>query len=174
MPDEVVVQYLKHPDTPHWRQPMRRLGRDEHGTWLGMDAGAPFQKGDAPPVPSPTPMVQLIAPEAWWTLLYNGPGHRYPVYVDVTTPARWVGPARVEMVDLDLDVVCDAAGEVAIIDQDEFDEHQVSLGYPPAWIAAASAAADEVAARLRGGAEPFGRRMRAWHDHLTGAGPAPA
>lgn len=169
----VLVQYWKHPRTPHWRQPMRRLGRDAHGTWLGMDAGAPFQKGDEPPVASPTPMVQLIAPDAWWTLLYNGPGHRYPVYVDVIRPAAWVADDRVELVDLDLDVVRDAAGQVAVLDEDEFAGHQVALGYPADWVARAAATAAEVARRVRDGTEPFGARMVAWHDHLTGAGPAP-
>lgn len=174
MSDPVVVQYWKHPRTPHWCQPMQRLGQDEHGTWLGMPEGAPFQKADEEPVPSPTPMVQLIAPGAWWTLLYNGPGHRYPVYVDVVAPARWVDGSRVEMVDLDLDVVRDAAGQVAVVDQEEFAEHQVSLGYPAEWIAGAAAAAEEVREMLEAEVEPFATRMVAWHAHLSGTGPAPA
>jgi hypothetical protein len=167
MTTPVTVQYRKHPDTVHWRQAMRRLGRDEHGVWLGMDAGDPFQKGEQPPVPSPTPMVQLIAPDAWWTLLYNGPQHRYPVYVDVIRPARWIGEARVEMVDLDLDVVRLPDGRVEVLDEDEFADHQVRLAYPPDWIAAARRTADEVAARLRAGAEPFATVMQTWHDQLT-------
>jgi protein associated with RNAse G/E len=171
---DVVVQYWKHPRTPHWRQPMRRVGEDEHGIWLGMDEGALFQKGDEEPVPSPTPMVQLVAPGAWWTLLYNGPRHRYPVYVDVIAPATWATDARVEMVDLDLDVVQLPDGTVAVLDEDEFERHREELAYPELWVAGAERAAGEVAAMLRGGAEPFADRMRAWHDHLVEGGRAPA
>lgn len=174
MHDQVIVQYRKHPDTPHWRQPMRRLGSDGHGMWLGMDEGALFQKGDETPVPSPTPMVQLIVPDAWWTLLYNGDAHRYPVYVDIIAPPVWVNEHRVEMVDLDLDVVRRADGTVAIIDEDEFEEHQVALAYPDEWIEGATAAAQAVAERLRAGAEPFASRAQAWHDHLTSGAPAPS
>lgn len=170
---EVIVQYWKHPRRAHWRQPMRRLGVDEHGTWLGMEEGAWFQKADEQPVPSPTPMVQLIAPGRWWTLLYNGPRHRYPVYVDVIKPAVWVTEGRVEMVDLDLDVVLDAEGQVRILDEDEFAEHRVTLEYPDEWVEGAQRAADEVAAMLRDGVEPFVDRMVAWHEHLAGRGSAP-
>lgn len=170
MTDEVVVQYWKHPRTPHWRQSMRRLGVDEHGAWLGMDEGAWFQRADEPPVPSPTPMVQLIVPGAWWTLLYNGPRHRYPVYVDVIRPVTWTTPACVEMVDLDLDVVRLPDGSVEVLDADEFAAHQVELGYPAAWVAGAEHAAAEVVEMLRDGVEPFATRMQAWHAHLTDGG----
>lgn len=152
---------------------MVRLGRDEHGLWLGMAQGSAFQKGDEAPQASPTPMVQLVVDDAWWTLLYNGPAHRYLVYVDVITPPVWVTDARVEMVDLDLDVVQRSDGRVEVIDRDEFDEHQVTLGYPSAWVEAAERTAVEVADRLEAGAPPFGARMRAWHAFLTGDGPAP-
>lgn len=174
MAADITVQYLKHPRTAHWTQPMTRLGTDEYGTWLGMPAGALFRKGDETPIPSPTPMVQLIAPDAWWTLLYNGPAHKYPVYVDVITPAVWKHEHRIEMVDLDLDVVRRADGTVAIIDQDEFEENQVALGYSEEWITQAAEAAEAVAERLRAGAEPFGSRAQRWHDHLTSGAPAPA
>ncbi|MBW3619824.1 MAG: YgaC family protein [Actinobacteria bacterium] len=174
MPEPVTVQYFKHPRTPHWRQQMRLLGDDEHGIWLGMDEGAFFRKGADAPVPSPTPMVQLVRPGAWWTLLYNGPRHRYPVYVDVIAPATWFGGRRVEMVDLDLDVVQLTDGSVRLLDEDEFADHRVSLGYPQDWIAGAERAAREVTEMLTGGLEPFAARMRAWHDHLTGGAPTPA
>ncbi|MBW3659358.1 MAG: DUF402 domain-containing protein, partial [Actinobacteria bacterium] len=169
----VTVQYWKHPRTPHWRQQMRLLGDDEHGIWLGMDEGAWFQKADETPVPSPTPMVQLVAPGAWWTLLYNGPRHRYPVYVDVIAPATWKGDGRVEMVDLDLDVVQLGDGSVALLDEDEFVEHRTALRYSEEWITGAERAAAEVAEMLRAGVEPFAERMRAWHDHLVRGTPAP-
>ncbi len=173
MPDQVTVQYWKHPQTPHWRQRMRRLGHDEHGIWLGMDEGALFQRGDEPPVPSPTPMVQLIAPGEWWTLLYNGPRHKYPVYVDVIRPATWKSERTVEMVDLDLDVVLDGDGEVRVLDEDEFAEHQVALAYPAEWITAAEDAAGSVARACATGSS---RSSTAWSPGTSTssvAGPPP-
>jgi protein associated with RNAse G/E len=45
-------------------------------------------------------------------------------------PAEWVSSSHVTTVDLDLDVIRLRDGTVFLDDEDEFAEHQISLGYP--------------------------------------------
>lgn len=95
--------------------------------------------------------------------MWNDPAspssHR--VYADVASPARW-SDRSVAMVDLDLDVVTDAAGRVAIHDEDEFAEHARRWRYPPAVAASARMAADDLAARMRAGSAPFDGTAAGW------------
>ncbi|MGH8875017.1 MAG: DUF402 domain-containing protein [Acidimicrobiia bacterium] len=163
----ITVQYFKYPKALHWRHEMVRLGDDHHGVWLGASAGAVVQRGDEPPIHWPTPFVQLIAPEAWWTLLYNGEDSTFPCYVDVITPARWVDKARVEMVDLDLDVVRRADGTVEVLDEDEFLEHCLLLDYPDWMAEAARKATARLVGELGEPREPFGRSPERWLARLT-------
>ena len=73
--------------------------------------------------------MKLITPDSWWTAVWNEGGD-FEIYVDIATPPRWDGD-RVTMIDLDLDVVRHRDGRTLVLDEDEFDEHRVSLGYPP-------------------------------------------
>lgn len=170
--DRVVLQYTKYPATEHWRHDLVHLGEDEHGVWLGMREGTYERPGEV--VPITTPFVQLVAPDRWWTVLHNGPDHRWDTYVDVCTPVCWADPGRGECIDLDLDVVRDQTGGVQVLDLDEFADHQVRHAYPPELIDGARRGAAEVVQLLRSGTEPFATRQQAWRDHLVGAGPRPA
>jgi len=44
-------------------------------------------------------------------------------------PSLWDGTV-VTSVDLDLDVIRTFSGETKLLDEDEFEEHQIELGYP--------------------------------------------
>jgi protein associated with RNAse G/E len=66
------------------------------------------------------------------------------------------------MVDLDLDVVLTREGHLFVDDEDEFAEHQVSLGYPPEVVALAEDAARTVLAAVAEGREPFATVGHAW------------
>lgn len=160
------VQYLKYPSAPHWRHEMIRLGEDEHGTWLGGPAGTIVQRADEPAIAWPTPFVQLVSEGKWWTIVYNGDhGRSYRLYVDVITPACWLGDTIVEMVDLDLDIVLSKeSGRVEVLDQDEFDDHRRLLGYPAELVEKALAARDYVVEAVGAGQPPFGDAGQAWLD----------
>ena len=84
--------------------------------WLGGAAGTTIQRGHEPAKEWPSPFVQLIAPNRWWTLFFNGDhSDDYRMYVDVISPATWPASDRVEMVDLDLDVVLpEALGQLCV------------------------------------------------------------
>ena len=107
MPErEVLVAVLKYDGRLHWHHTMRRLGADEHGVWLGCPAGTVYHRGDEGPIyATAEARVMLIPRHAWWTALYSAAPAECEVYCDITTPAAWPQPAKVAMVDLDLDQV---------------------------------------------------------------------
>lgn len=146
----VEVRYRKHPATVHWQHRMVRIGEDEWGTWLGTGAGREVRKGDVDWRDVGRDFVQLVAPGAWWTAMFNEEGFPIQVYVDVVTPPVWEGDHLVTMVDLDLDVVRTTDGLVHVVDEDEFALHQRLLAYPAAWVERAPEVAAEVAAMLTG------------------------
>ena len=159
----IVVQYFKYSGDLHWRHDMVYLGEDEHGIWLGGPAGTTIQRGQEPPKRWPSPFVQLIAPDRWWTLFFNG-NHSddYRVYVDVITPAAWPTVDRVEMVDLDLDVVLHHDRSVELLDEDEFLEHADLFDYPDWIIDRARMTAAELMLSVEAMTEPFGHAGEAW------------
>ena len=72
-------------------------------------------------------------------------------------------------IDLDLDVVRELDGRVWVDDEDEFAEHQVSLGYPAEVIAAARASCDRLVGLVGGGHPPYDAdTKRAWFERLIG------
>ncbi|MDH3539190.1 MAG: YgaC family protein [Acidimicrobiia bacterium] len=159
----IVVQYFKYSGDLHWRHDMVYLGEDEHGTWLGGPAGTTIQRGHEPARRWPSPFVQLIAPDRWWTLFFNGDqSDDYRIYVDVIKPATWPTTARVEMVDLDLDVVLRHDGTVALLDEDEFLAHGELFAYPDSLIDRARVTAAELVLKVETGEEPFGNAGESW------------
>lgn len=160
----VTVRYRKYPDRAHWRHDLHFLGEDAFGEWLGGPVGTVVQRGDEDPIALRHPMVQLIPAGSWWSLIVND-GGRYPIYVDVTTPARWSDDRSVvEMIDLDLDVVRTRDGTVALLDEDEFLEHRRTLDYPEAMVARARTTAAELVLALEAATEPFGTAAEPWLD----------
>jgi protein associated with RNAse G/E len=162
----ITVQFFKYPDRPHWRHETHRLGQDEHGVWLGAASGAIVQRGEETPIELTGPTVQLIPSAAYWSLIYNPGGHKYPFYIDIGTPATWVDDHRVEIIDLDLDVVRKQDGSVEVLDEEEFRDNQVRLGYPDWLVDRARTAAAELVLQVEAEVEPFGRLPEHWLQKL--------
>jgi uncharacterized protein len=161
------VVYTKYDGSLHWHQPLRYLGGDGHGTWLGAFAGSHAQRGDEPPILLEWPFVQLIPEGQWWTAAFNGEPARTEIYCDITSPPRWLNDGEVTMADLDLDVLRMRDGQqVVLVDEDEFAEHQVKYGYPAEVISSAEAAAQWLLQAIRSGAEPFASAFRPWLDQV--------
>ena len=159
----MVVQYFKYSGDLHWRHDMVYLGEDSHGVWLGGPAGTTIQRGAEPERQWPFPFVQLIVPNRWWSLHFNGGySEDFRMYIDVVQPARWVSPGRVEMVDLDLDVVRRHDGSVAVLDEDEFLEHIERYSYPDGLIDRVRTTAAELVMAVERGDEPFGAAGEGW------------
>lgn len=168
--ETVLVRYGKWGGGRHYEFTMSRLGEDEHGVWLGGPAGTTIRRpGQA--FPASTEWVTCFAKAAGWTASFYPPDrHDIATYVDITTVPSWLPDADlaldvVSMVDLDLDVVLRADGELLIDDEDEFEEHRHSLGYPTEIVTLAQSTTAAVSAAMTAGAQPFHSIGQGW---LTG------
>jgi uncharacterized protein len=162
---DVRVVYTKYDGSLHWHQTMRHLGEDEHGVWLGADAGSTMQRGDEPPIVLGQACVLLIPDGEWWTATFWAEPRNAEIYCDIGTPPRWPSPAEVTMVDLDLDVLRLRADQrILLDDEDEFAEHQVRYRYPADVISKAEGAAAWLLDAVSAKAEPFGAAFRRWLD----------
>jgi uncharacterized protein len=164
---EVRVQFTKYDGSLHWHHPMRYLGEDSHGIWLGAPAGTSIRRGGEPPVVMKHAFVQLIPAGQWWSACFNGEPSSTAIYCDIGTPPRWIGADEVTMADLDLDVIrLRADGQVLVVDEDEFAEHQVRYQYPAEVIGEAERAAAWLVEVISAGAEPFATEYRPWLDKV--------
>lgn len=162
-----MVQFYKNPRLLHWGFQGVRLGEDEYGLWVGLPPGSRRWLGDQAKPDSSGPAVQCFPHRGWWALHYNGPATDLTHFVDITTQPRWDG-SRVEMIDLDLDVVRDQEGRVLVEDEDEFEVHRVGLGYTEEMVARAVAETELIRSLLEAGAEPFFDVAEAWLRRVEG------
>jgi uncharacterized protein len=164
---DVRVEYTKFDGSLHWHHTMQYLGEDEHGTWLGAQAGTPSQRGDGPTVIFRQRSVQLVPVGLRWTAAFHAAPEATEIYCDITSPPQWPEENRVTMVDLDLDVLrLRADQEVLLVDEDEFAEHQVRYGYPPDVVRNAEQAAAWLLAAIGGGTEPFAGGYHRWLEKV--------
>lgn len=159
--DSMEVRFTKWGGKRHWEFALTVLGVDEHGVWGAAPVGTHLWRPDAH-FDSGHDWVTLVPHQAPWAAsFYDSAEQHISVYVDMSTPAEWSG-ATVSMVDLDLDVVLDRNGDLFVDDEDEFQRHQVSLGYPADVVDLARRTADEVLAAIAERAEPFATTGHAW------------
>lgn len=142
--------------------------------WVGSPAGATLQRGHEPEIVHPRAIVALLTDEAWFTPIFSPDDPRWPVYVDIITPPVWMGGSRVEMIDLDLDVVATHDGAVEVLDRDEFDDHRVRYGYPDELVAGAETATAFVVEALEARRAPFDGAHLRWFGALDDDAGAPA
>ena len=161
-----TVRFTKWGGTLHWHFELERLGEDEHGVWLGAPVGTRMQRGSEPPITEQSGCVQLVPRAGGWAALWNRT-RDVEIYVDIASEPVWSDDGSVvTLVDLDLDVVRWRDGRVEILDEDEFAEHQVALGYPAAVIAAAEATTAEMVRALTERIEPFDTVGPSWLGRL--------
>ena len=165
--ETVHVRYGKWGGGRHYEFAMSWLAEDEHGVWLGAPEGTTIRR-PGQVFPATTEWVTCFAREAGWTAsFYPRDRHEIAAYVDITTPPAWSrddapGVHVVSMVDLDLDVVKMVNGELLIDDEDEFEEHRHSLGYPDEIVTLAESTAAAVFAAIAADDEPFRSVGQSW------------
>lgn len=171
--DRVRVEMEKWGGRRHWQFDALWLGSDGHGDWIGLPAGTAFDRPGAHVVSTNlqvglSPRPDAPPEERWWVGTFHGPGGTLPVsvYVDISTPPTWRG-ATLRTVDLDLDVVRDGDGRVWVEDEDEFAEHQVSLGYPDDVIEAARRSGDRVRRLVHAAGAPYDGSHERWMTTLA-------
>lgn len=159
--DSLRFETTKWPDSPHWQLDVRRLGEDRFGTWVHAPLAAVIQRGSDPPFSLEHEFVGLVPDGDWWVVEFYPDHPSLSVYVNIGTPPV-ISEGRVSQVDLDLDVIRLLDGSVEVIDEDEFEEHRVSLGYPQELIDGARTAAERAARLMEEGSEPFGAVFERW------------
>jgi hypothetical protein len=166
--DPVRIEMEKWGGLRHWHIPGRWLGHDEQGDWVGFPIGSEFDRPGAHSVTSNhqvglVPHPDLAPEHRWWLGTFHGPGGRLgvDVYVDIATPPVWDGNV-LRTVDLDLDVVKNDDGSVWVDDEDEFTEHQVSLGYPPEVVETAELSCARVLAAVKDRHAPYDGSHEPW------------
>ena len=167
--DQVDLRFTKWDGGRHWEFSLVVLGTDEHGTWAAGHVGTPlWRPGRA--FDSPIDWVTLVPHEqSWAASFYDSADQPIATYVDMTTVPVWTG-RTVTLVDLDLDVVLFRDGSLVLDDEDEFETHQVELGYPDEVVDLARCTAEEVHEAIWNGREPFGSVAEAWLAELTPRG----
>ncbi|NYE35586.1 hypothetical protein F4692_000690 [Nocardioides cavernae] len=174
----VRCEMTKWGDRPHWQFEGIYLGSDSHGEWLGFPAGTHNHR-PGHEFHSRVACVTLVPAGGWYAATFQAPGIWCDIYIDITTPPAWDGDV-LRAVDLDLDVIkmspdrlSDPAewmagpGETFVDDEDEFAEHQVTLGYPADVVAAARASCDALESAVRAGAAPYDGSHQRWLDELS-------
>ncbi len=158
MPDAIHVRYAKWDGALHWHFDARLVDRDDHGTWLLVEPGTAYRRGEEPERIDEHGFVLLIPETGWWSAYFNAVprrSSRHLVYIDINSAARWDGNT-VSLIDLDLDVTLSPDGEVRLIDEDEFEAHQGLYGYPRDIIEKTRQTATQVFDAISRGDEPFG------------------
>lgn len=156
--------FYKYDGRLHRRVTMRRLGDDEHGTWLYAVAGTIVHSGVVGnSFTNRHPTLRLVPVGQWWSAIFFPRPNKWDLYCDISTPAQWPDPGSVSMVDLDLDLLrARRSGRVQLLDEDEFAAHTVKYNYPPEVVAQARDTADHLMTELARGAEPFATRYKHW------------
>ena len=163
--DAVDLVLRKFDGRPHRQVTARLLGEDRYGTWLATPRGTvvTYHYGSRPTGRTRTDAVRLIPGGSWWMAMFPARPAVLEAYCDVTTPARWTGPAEITVIDLDIDVVRYRADRrVEVEDEDEFEEHRVAMGYPPDIVEGALRGADDLREAMREDREPFAGHYRTW------------
>jgi len=174
--DAVRVVTTKWGDRPHWEFDAVFLGSDGHGDWLGVRAGTPMARPGAGFVTETDQVVLVPRPDAGggagWLAAFHAPGFEIVTYVDMTTVPVWQGTVC-RAVDLDLDVVRGAQGDVFVDDEDEFLEHQVRHAYPADVVALARTSCAWVHDAVLNERAPFNGLSSARWLSVLGTTPAP-
>lgn len=167
---EVWIERRKYPDSPHYGVIGTVLGEDDHGVWVGANPGSTVVMPDGTERIGERTVLWCVPRDDWFLLHVLADHPEVELYIDICTPAVW-SERGARTIDLDLDIVVwtpARGGQIELVDEDEFAEHQVTLGYPESLIAQARAAADDVLARVQVGAGPFSLdAAQPWFDRLA-------
>lgn len=139
---------------PHYRGSAYVLGDDGAGTWLWGPAGRMIMRGAEPVFVTDQDAITLFPPDAWWSASWWLGNPDVELYVNINTPVER-SPGVLRYVDLDLDVVRLVDGTCQIVDQEEFELHQVEMGYPADIVTATADAAEQVLHAVTARMPPF-------------------
>ena len=148
-PRWVEVEKRKYPGRARPAGPIQAavVAEDSHGTWLFAPAGERNRH--------PMTGLLLLPRQRWWVAWWWDDPVGPWCAADVATTPVWEDDGwRYD--DLEIDVYRNAAGQVGVVDEDEFEQARTSVPYPEDVIQAALAARDELVRLMTEGMDPFG------------------
>lgn len=157
---KIEVHIYKWPHRPTNITQAYLIGEDSFGKWIGVAAGDPWWAADG--TKSGVfiePLVKVFPVNTFWTACFY-PGDN-SIDVDISLPVRWVD-GGVEEVDLELDVLCSASGQITVRDQDKFQHIRDEHGLPPEIARQAEDACSHVCGMIERRDEPFGSVGATW------------
>ena len=101
-----------------------------------------------------TSAVELYFEDRWYNVWHLRDDTTTLWYCNVAMPASFDGQT-LRWVDLDIDIRCYRDGVPEVLDEDEFEQHRIELGYPAEVVERALAARDEALRLAREQAFPF-------------------
>lgn len=160
--DRLAVASTKYDGSLHYRYEFELVAADARRLIAYGPAGTACRsyRGDFP-APRAGLLVHLAGTDWNLEVMWDADGTPNKHYVNIALPSTW-DDGVLRFVDLDLDVIARADGTVLLDDADEFAEHRVRFGYPPAVVERAERAADEVLALARASRSPFDGSLYAW------------
>lgn len=169
--EQVTYARRKWGDLPHYEVEGVCLGDDEHGAWVATSRGMSIRRGGVELRVAREDGLYLLPRDTWWTVWFaEGLRWDFELYVDVCTPVVWEGPLA-WCYDLDLDVIRRKDGRVEVVDEDELEEHAVTLGYPDDLVEGARASAASVRDLIERRVAPFDDTAAEWWSRREAAGP---
>lgn len=152
-----LLRAIKYDGTAHWIQPFQVVSDDGNLLITSYRARTPIytSRGE---FRSPYDSLVYFWRDRWFNVFrLSRPGCGLALwYCNITTPPTYDGQ-QIGYVDLDLDVTVRSNGQIELLDEDEFEEHQRRYGYPQDVIARAEAAAQEVISMAETKAFPFSK-----------------
>ncbi|WP_159609410.1 DUF402 domain-containing protein [Glutamicibacter sp. JC586] len=160
----VVARAWKYNRTPHWVVPGFYLGHDEHGHWLHQPSGSLVARPGVAHLAETDALCLIPHEGSWIATLYSDSAEDFDVYIDLSHQIGWQpmksGGWEVNSIDLDLDVIRSHSRGTFLDDEDEFEEHSASMGYPDDLKTSMRAAASELLEQVASDAAPFSQEYR--------------
>ena len=106
---------------------------------------------------APNTAPELYFFDRWYNVLHiheSGPPYFNRWYANVSLPAELDGET-LRWTDLDIDVRCTDAGEIVVLDEDDFERTRQRIDVPHEIVTEVFAARDEILRLGRAGAPPF-------------------
>jgi protein associated with RNAse G/E len=107
-------------------------------------------------IPAGTVSHEYFWSDRWYNVFrfVRPDGRLHCHYCNIALPAKWV-EGELSFVDLDVDIVVCADNSVKVLDEHEFEDNRILLGYPAEILEGVRKAVDEVKALVGGMEFPF-------------------
>ena len=160
MPHIVRVVSTKYDGSPRDTYEGQLIDSGRGVVRLSVSAGTPTWWAKAQKwVDSVDDSIEIYFEDRWYNLWHFAPNDRNMWYCNIAMPPTF-DRETLRWVDLDIDVRCQADGSLVVLDEDEFEQNRIEMGYPGDVVEAALAARDDVLSLAGQGLFPFDHQVQ--------------